>query len=215
MVINEKPYDEFLKSKIRFAAQTGFDIDDSEINPALKPHNRLMVKWLVNGGRRACFASFGLHKTVTQLETVRIILTKTGGRGLIICPLGVKQEFRRDAVKILGWKEPPKFIRRIEEAEETGIYLTNYESVRDGKLDPRLFNVASLDEASVLRGFGGSKTFREFMRLFTGDAGPAADLRFSKEFASTNGLSRRGTQNVPYRFVATATVDVNHVCLRR
>lgn len=188
-------YKDFLTYKIRMAQRTGFDIIDAEINPALKPHNRLMVKWLVQGGRRACFASFGLHKTVTQLETIRCTLLKTGGRGLIICPLGVRQEFKRDAVNILGWKEGPKFIRSIEEAGDTGIYITNYETVRDGKLDPRLFNVASLDEASVLRGLGGTKTFREFMRLFTGDGGP-------------NG-NRRGTECVPYRFVATATPSPN------
>lgn len=40
-----------------------------------------MVQWMVNGGRRACFASFGLHKTVTQLEALRVMLTKTGGNG--------------------------------------------------------------------------------------------------------------------------------------
>jgi hypothetical protein len=188
-------YDEFLKSKVRLAESTGFTIEDSEINPILKPHNRLMVKWLVEGGRRACFASFGLHKTVTQLETVRIVLTKTGGRGLIIAPLGVRAEFKNDAVNLLKWSDGPKFIRRIEEADETGIYITNYETVRDGKLDPRLFEVASLDEASILRGLGGSKTFREFMRLFTGDAGP-------------NG-NRRGVECVPYRFVATATPSPN------
>ncbi|GAB1537923.1 hypothetical protein NUACC21_05780 [Scytonema sp. NUACC21] len=188
-------YDDFLKNKVRIANKEGFKVEISEINPALKLHNKLMVKWLVEGGRRACFASFGLHKTVTQLETIRITLTRTGGRGLIICPLNVKQEFIRDAVEILKWETPPKFIRRIEDAEETGIYLTNYETVRDGKLDPRLFSVASLDEASVLRGFGGTKTFREFMRLFTGDAGPLGD--------------RRGTYNVPYRFVATATPSPN------
>ncbi|HEY4326139.1 MAG TPA: DNA methyltransferase [Mucilaginibacter sp.] len=188
-------YDDFLKSKVRFAETTGFIISDEEINPALKPHNKLMVKWLVEGGRRACFASFGLHKTVTQLETIRLILTRTGGRGLIICPLGVRQEFIKDALNILGWLVPPKFIRRIEECEETGIYLTNYETVRDGKLDPRLFEAVSLDEASILRGLGGSKTFREFMRLFTGDAGP-------------NG-NRRGTECVNYRFVATATPSPN------
>lgn len=188
-------YQEFLESKIRIAQPDGFSCEDSEINAALKPHNKLMVKWLVEGGRRACFASFGLHKTVTQLETVRITLTKTGGRGLIIAPLGVRQEFKKDSVNILGWSEGPKFIRRIEEADETGIYITNYETVRDGKLDPRLFNVCSLDEASVLRGLGGSKTFREFMRLFTGDAGPKGN--------------RRGTETVPYRFVATATPSPN------
>ncbi|WP_214228606.1 DNA methyltransferase [Pedobacter sp. B4-66] len=191
----EKDYQEFLKGKVRLAQSTGFSITDEEINPALKPHNRLMVKWMVEGGRRACFASFGLHKTVTQLEVIRITLTKIGGRGLIIAPLGVRAEFIRDAVQLLKWETPPKFIRRIEEAEETGIYLTNYETIRDGKLDPRLFSVASLDEASVLRGLGGSKTFREFMRLFTGDAGPNGD--------------RRGTDVVPYRFVATATPSPN------
>ncbi len=190
-----KPYDDFLRSKVRLAKSSGFELDIADINPVLKPHNKLMVKWLVEGGQRACFASFGLHKTVTQLEAVRCTLLKTGARGLIIAPLGVRQEFRRDAVNLLGWHTPPKFIRRIEEAEETGIYITNYESVRDGKLDPRLFNVASLDEASVLRGFGGTKTFREFMRLFTGDAGPLGD--------------RRGTKCVPYRFVATATPSPN------
>lgn len=190
-----KPYNEFLKSKVRLASRDGFDIDISEINNNLKPHNKLMVRWMVAGGRRACFAAFGLHKTVTQLEAVRLVLTRTGGRGLIICPLGVRQEFRRDAKKILGWEDPPKFIRRIEEAGETGIYLTNYETIRDGKMDPRQFKCASLDEASVLRGFGGTKTFREFMRLFTGDAGPSGD--------------RRGTLTVPYRFVATATPSPN------
>lgn len=190
-----KHYKDFLKSKVRLAQSTGFDCDLTEISERLKPHNRLMVKWMVEGGRRACFASFGLHKSVTQLEALRVILTKTGGRALIICPLGVRQEFIKDAINILGWDTPPKFIRRIEEADETGIYLTNYETVRDGKLDPRLFEAASLDEASVLRGFGGTKTFREFMRLFTGDAGPLGD--------------RRGTQLVPYRFVATATPAPN------
>ena len=188
-------YEAFLKSKIKLATKEGFTCNAADINPALKPHNKLMVEWMVNGGRRACFAAFGLHKTVTQLEAVRLVLQNTGGRGLIICPLSVRAEFIKDAKNILGWQTPPKFIRRIEEAEETGIYLTNYQTVRDGKLDPRLFNVASLDEASVLRGFGGTKTFREFMRLFTGDGGPLGN--------------RKGTLNVPYRFVATATPSPN------
>ncbi len=189
-------YSSFLKRKVRLAQSIGFSISIEEINPALKMHNRLMVKWMVEGGRRACFAAFGLHKTVTQLETVRCTLLKSGGkRGLIIAPLSVRQEFQRDAINILGWSTAPKFIRRIEEADEIGIYITNYETIRDGKMDPRLFDVASLDEASVLRGLGGSKTFREFMKLFTGDAGPLGN--------------RRGAECVPYRFVATATPSPN------
>lgn len=188
-------YDKFLQSKIKIAENQGFDFDPSVINPALKPHNKLMVEWMVRGGKRACFASFGLHKTVTQLEAVRCILLHTAGMGLIIAPLGVRQEFKRDAIKRLGWDKEPKFIRSIAETEGPGIYLTNYETVRDGKLDPAHFDVVSLDEASVLRGLGGSKTFREFMRLFTGDEGPRGN--------------RKGAERVPYRFVATATPSPN------
>lgn len=80
-------YQDFLKSKIKISEDYGYKVDLCEINPKLKPHNKLMVKWLVEGGKRACFASFGLHKTVTQLEAVRLTLAKVGrGSGLIVCP---------------------------------------------------------------------------------------------------------------------------------
>ena len=84
------------------------------------------------GGR---FRGFGLGKTLQQLEIERLILAEHGGgRGLIVCPLGVRQEFARDAA-VLGMETT--FIRTAAEASRDGIYLTNYESVRDGKLDPR------------------------------------------------------------------------------
>lgn len=186
-------YEQFLQQKVCVAPSHGFTVDPDLVNPNMKPHCRAIVPWLLEGGRRALFASFGLHKTVIQLETVRLAAEHAGGRGLITIPLGVRQEFRRDAVERLGWPEPPKFIRSIEEAGETGVYLTNYETVRDGKLDPRAFVATSLDEADVLRGFGGSKTFREFMRLYAGDDRKA-------------GVK---TEGVRYRFVATATPSPN------
>lgn len=187
------PYLDFLRSKIKLADSFGFDIADDEINPVLKPHQRDIVRWLVRMGRAACFAAFGLGKSVIQLEAVRLTRERAGGMALIVIPLGVRQEFLRDAA-MLGIEI--RFIRRIEEATDpTGIYLTNYESVRDGKLDPRRFTVASLDEASCLRGFGGTKTFREFMALFAGDR---------KTFHA-----RVAGECVPYRFVATATPSPN------
>jgi hypothetical protein len=190
-------YMDFLKSKVKMAQDEGLSIAAGTINPKLKPHQGACVEWMVKGGRRALFASFGLGKSVMQLEAVRLTLEAEGcGRGLIVCPLGVKQEFARDAVELLGWETAPKFIRRIEEAGETGIYLTNYETIRDGKMDPAEFTVLSLDEAAVLRGFGGSKTFREFMLLCTGDGGPT-------------GRSRGDKKTVKYRYVATATPSPN------
>lgn len=188
-------YGAFLRAKVQMAETWGFEIDPAEVNPILKPHQRAIVCWMVAGGRRACFAAFGLGKSMMQLEAVRITRARAGGMGLIVLPLGVRAEFMHDAA-LLGITV--KFVRRIEECDDPdGIYLTNYETVRDGKLDPRLFTVASLDEAACLRGFGGTKTFREFMALFAGD-----DRRDS---LSTRVRGRA----VAYRFVATATPSPN------
>ena len=193
---DDDAYSQFLAAKVCTAAQLGFDVDPSMVSDRMKPHCRAIVPWMLAGGRRALFTAFGLHKTVMQLEAVRLASEHVGGRGLIVVPLGVRAEFRRDAVERLGWPDPPKFIRRIEEASDTGVYLTNYETVRDGKLDPRLFQAASLDEASVLRGFGGTKTFREFMALFAGD-----DRRDRSQRVVSDGIR--------FRFVATATPSPN------
>ncbi len=188
-------YDDFLRAKVALPEEQGFPCDPDEVHPLLKPHQVAMVCWAVRGGRRALFAAFGLGKSVMQLEIVRITRAKAGGMGLIVIPLGVRQEFIRDAA-MLGITV--KFIRRIEECEDpAGIYLTNYETIRDGKLDPTLFAVASLDEASCLRGFGGTKTFREFMAVFAGDR-KTIDARVR-------------TGGVRYRFVATATPSPNEM----
>lgn len=190
-------YEKFIQGKVKLAKDEGVKIANIKPSPALMAHQKAAVEWLCTGGRRACFASFGLGKSVIQLESVRIMRENAGGKGLIVCPLGVRQEFVRDAREILKWEKVPQFIRRIEEATDPeGIYLTNYETIRDGKMDPVHFTVASLDEASILRGFGGSKTFREFMRLFTGDGGPCND-------------DRADGKSVKYRFVATATPSPN------
>jgi DNA modification methylase len=169
-------YREFLEQKIRLATKDGFDVAPAAINPQLKLHVQSAVRWALRGGRRAIFAAFGLHKTSMQIEMMRLAGRHLGGPTLVVLPLGVKQEFPRDAGLYFNGEYAVrlKFIRSAAEMEvaqgEHGytIHLTNYETVRDGKLDPKLFVAASLDEASVLRGFGGSKTFREFMRLFDG-----------------------------------------------
>lgn len=162
-------YINFLKTKIEIAPETGFEISDSEIHPVLDRHQRLAVRWAIKGGRRALFESFGLGKTIQQLEFTRIICKRTGGKGLITLPLGVKQEFVHDAVELLGM-EAPQYVRNMSEAwaAKSRIVLTNYERVRDGDIDPAKFDAAtSLDEAAVLRSFG-SKTYQSFLQFFKG-----------------------------------------------
>ena len=66
-------YEDFLKTKIELATESGFDIDDSEINAALMPHQRDAVRWAIRGGRRALFESFGLGKTVQEIEFCKLV----------------------------------------------------------------------------------------------------------------------------------------------
>lgn len=160
-------YIDFLKSKVEVAPVSGFHVDVSEVNPVLKPHQKDAVIWAAAGGRRALFESFGLGKSAQELEYCRLVLAHEGGKALIVLPLGVRQEFRRDAVQLLGMEEP-KYITSPEEATEDGkIYMTNYERVRDGEIDPKCFTACVLDEAAVLRSFG-SKTYQTFLPKFKG-----------------------------------------------
>lgn len=167
------------------SSQTGFEVSEDALTPSLFPHVKDTVRWAVRGGCRAIFSSFGMQKTVTQLEIERVIIESEGGAGLIVCPKRVVVEFITQAKEHLNMDVT--YVRTMEEVKacETSIMITNYERVRDGevgvRIDPNYFTVTSLDEASVLRGFG-TKTYQEFLPLFS---------------------------KVPYRFVATATPSPN------
>ena len=93
-------YEQFLRSKMITAPERGIEINASAINPLLKPHQAAIVRWAVHKGNAAIFAAFGLGKTFMQLEIARLISAHAGGKFLIVAPLGVRQEFKRDAEKL-------------------------------------------------------------------------------------------------------------------
>ncbi len=186
-------YQRFLEAKIPVAPVAGLPctLDDVPTHlldgRPLRDHQRHCVRWAVEGGRRALFEAFGLGKSIQQLLILDIILRKiiSGGQdaaAVIVAPLGVRREFMRDAA-LLGIVI--HFVKSDAEIDAIGadgrMFLTNYESVRDGKITVARFAAVSLDEASVLRSYG-SKTYQTFLPMF--DA-------------------------VPYRFVATATPSPN------
>lgn len=177
-------YLDFLRAKIKLARFNGVDVGAEELNPALKPFTRDIVRWAVKGGQRAIFASFGLHKTATQLEIMRVLGRHTTKPRLICMPLGVRQEFKAEVAKRFqgDCAVDLRFIRSDAEiGDERTVYMTNYESIREGKVTPALFGATSLDEASVLRSYG-SKTYQEFLPAF---------------------------ESVQFKFVATATPSPN------
>lgn len=160
-------YDAFLEEKVITAPLRGIEVPRDALHPYLKPHCKDLTVWALRLGCAAIFASFGLHKTAMQLEWCRQLIARVGGSSLCVVPLGVRHGFIKEAQN-LGMDV--RFIRTNEEhaallTEGVVHFLTNYESIREGKLDPNLFGAVSLDEASVLRSYG-SKTFQEFLPLF-------------------------------------------------
>lgn len=176
-------YETFLKSKIIVAENFGIDTTDIKFSENLFPHQKDIVRFCLEGGRRAIFATFGLGKGYMQLEIANQLIERTGKSFLIVCPLGVAGEFKRDNAKLEKNKYDITYITDTDEFDnaKVQIYLTNYERVRKGDIDPSKFCGVSFDEASILRNL---------------------------QTETTNYVLQHFKQ-VPYRFVATATPTPN------
>jgi hypothetical protein len=171
-----KEYREFLLSKAPIASSGGFDPPSSP-HESLKPHQVDIATWAIKQGQAAIFASFGLGKTRIQLQIAKWLHEFTGGRVLIVAPLGVRQEFTRNDGPAMGMRIVYCRTNAEVEAADTPFVITNYERIRDGNIDPSQFDGSLLDEASCLRSYG-TLTTQRFVELFAG---------------------------CPYRFLATAT----------
>jgi hypothetical protein len=145
-------YQDFLESKIIAAAQYGVDVYPNQLSDILMNHQSVIVPWCISGGRRAIFASFGLGKTLMQLEIAKQVIQITGKPFIICMPLAVVGEFKRDN-EMLQTGYELEYITDTDAVTDYAlkIYVTNYERVRKGDIDPAKFGGVSFDEASILR----------------------------------------------------------------
>lgn len=177
-------YQQTLEAKIKLHEPAGFAVTAEQLHPSTLPHQADTIIWLCQQGRALLGSSFGLGKTHTQTEVLRLAHEQTGGRVLVVCPLGVRHQFTHEDGPRLGvhWQ----YVRNDAEALATNspYLLTNYERVRDGHLSAEFLAslaAVSLDEGSVLRSIG-TDTYQQFTKLLA---------------------------PVPLRFVATATPAPN------
>jgi DNA modification methylase len=181
MANNLDQYLEFLQSKINIAHKTGFDVHPEDIHSILFGHQKDQVIWALKGGCRALFNSFGLGKTMMQLELMRQCSIQTQLPTLIVCPLGVRHEFVRDGKKMQRGLQNIKYITNTDQLDQHLYYITNYERIRKGDIDPSKFGAVTFDEASILRGLS-TETVDVIMSTF---------------------------KQIPFRFVCTATPSPN------
>ena len=142
-------YKEFLKSKEFKHHNSGFDIDGASLNPYAFEFQKDIIKWALKKGRSAIFADCGLGKTLMQLDFAYQVHKHTEEDVLIIAPLAVSKQTKREGEKF-GIEVN---ICRKQADVKQGINITNYEMLEH--FDPSKFSGVVLDESSILKSFAG------------------------------------------------------------
>lgn len=142
-------YLEFLKSKIFVLESSGFDVDKSELNPKMYEFQKDIVRWALAKGRSCIFADCGLGKTLMQLEWSQKVHERTGKNVLILAPLSVCEQTKREGIEF-GYNVK---ICEGHADVERGINITNYEKL--DKFVANDFIGVVLDESSILKSFTG------------------------------------------------------------
>lgn len=143
-------YTKFLETKKQHIQQSGFDVDDSQLNEKLFPFQKYCVKRALRAGRFAMFEDCGLGKTFQQLEWSQKVMDHIDKSILIIAPLGVIGQTIKEGERF-GYVV--KEIRETEADMPTDIYITNYDNTDN--IDPSMFGGVVLDESSILKNQNG------------------------------------------------------------
>lgn len=140
-------YESFLRSKEIVSSRCGFEPEN--LNPHLYDFQAAITRWAIRKGKAAVFADCGLGKTLIQLEWSRQVQDQTQSPVLIIAPLAVSAQTKREGVKF-GID-----VNLCESAADVknGINITNYEKLH--KFDPGYFTGVVLDESSILKDYTG------------------------------------------------------------
>lgn len=142
-------YQDFLKNKRFVLESSGFDIDKSELNPKMYDFQKDVVRWALKKGKACIFADCGLGKTLMQLEWGEQVHKHTGGKILILAPLSVCEQTKREGI-VFGYDVN---ICESQEDVKDGINITNYEKL--DKFVANAFTGVVLDESSILKSYSG------------------------------------------------------------
>lgn len=144
-------YTDFLETKKINHQDSGFIVNESDLNTNLFDFQRHIVKTALRKGRYAIFADCGLGKTLMQLEWAHHIVMHTNKPVLILAPLAVSgqtiNEGKKFGINIEKWTND--YVDGV-----SGIFITNYEQLEN--IDCSLFAGVVLDESSILKNFEGA-----------------------------------------------------------
>lgn len=151
-------YADFLASKAPKPFDSGLAVAP-RLSTHLMAHQVECAGFALRRGTAGCYIDTGLGKTLVELEFATHAAEASNGRALILAPLAVAGQIRREAAKF-GYNA--HVIRHQDEARH-GINICNYDRL-DG-LDPAAFGAVAADEASIIKNFTGA-TSRKMIAMF-------------------------------------------------
>jgi DNA modification methylase len=145
-------YNKFLETKRKTFLESGFEINESDLNPLLKDFQKFGIKTALFKGRFAFFFDCGLGKTFSQLEWSKQVSIFTNAPVLILAPLAIVEQTINEGAKFgieifkYDFENTPCF-------NEPSIFICNYDQLKN--IDCSIFSGIVLDESSILKGKDG------------------------------------------------------------
>lgn len=141
-------YQDFIKQKHHNFQASGFEPD--KLNSQLFDFQKDIARWSCRRGRSAIFAGCGLGKTPMQLAWAEQVCRETDQKVLILAPLAVSSQTKREGEKFgIAAK-----VAKTQDEADGWITITNYERLQH--FNPDDFAGIILDESSILKSFTGS-----------------------------------------------------------
>ncbi len=142
-------YSEFIKTKASRHEPSGFNVVENKLNPMLFDWQKKLVAISLSRGRNALFEDCGLGKTFQSLEWSKFVSDKTDAPVLILAPLAVSHQTKREGDKF------GVLVNICRDGDDVvpGVNITNYEKLDN--FDPSVFSGIVLDESSILKNFSG------------------------------------------------------------
>ena len=153
-------YIDFINRKAITVYAKGINVDVSELNPKLFDFQKDIVRWALGRGRAAIFADCGDGKTAMQLEWAEQIHRRTGGKVIIIAPLAVSAQTKREGEK---FGITVNICASQSDVRSDMVNITNYEKL--DKFTANEFEAVVLDESSILKSFSG-KIRNQIIQMF-------------------------------------------------
>ena len=133
-------YQTFLETKKKTFIESGFEVNEDELNSNLFDFQKFIVKTALSKGRFAIFADCGLGKTLMQLSWANAVFNHTNKKVLILAPLAVVEQTKQEAIKF--------------NIDLNSFDITNYDQLKNIENINQYAGIV-LDESSILKGRDG------------------------------------------------------------